>query len=620
MKTYLLFEIANSHGGSKKYIYEWIDSLPQEKNSGVKFQIFKYNEIALKDYQYYPVYLKFFIDKQNWGKIFTHAKSKGFDVWIDVFDLYSVEVIKDNLPFIAGIKMQSSVLDNLKVLKGLSEVIGEKKVKVILNIAGRELENIKETLANLKSNYFPKNEIILQAGFQAYPTDKEDLTLSKIHLLRKEFLEYTVSYADHVDGSSPLAFDVPVFAVLAGAGHIEKHVCLDRKGTKYDFQSAIEPDECALLIYKIKECEKILGTKLIPEKEANYLKTTIEKPIATVAMRAGDIINFKNFDFRRTNQEGLTVGEIKEMMNPHTHLGTGSKNQRFKQSKVSVGMKKRYVLAKDIKPSQTIKTGDMRKARVGVVIACRMKSTRLKHKAILPIHGLASIERCIINAKKIKSADEIILATSTIEEDQILKKYALKQKIHFFAGDPEDVMLRYLGVAEKYKLDIVIRVTGDCPIVSYEMAEFLLQRHFEKGNDYTGPKEYCTGQNSEIYNVNTLKRVMEYLGDAKHSEYMTWYMITNKDILQVDMAELPKEWIRTYRLTLDVQEDLDMFNALFEKLGKKEVSIKNVFDVIDKNPRIHELNDAMVLKYVSDKKLIAMLNKETRINLPKSKK
>lgn len=112
---------------------------------------------------------------------------------------------------------------------------------------------------------------------------------------------------------------------------------------------------------------------------------------------------------------------------------------------------------------------------------------------------------------------------------------------------------------------------------------------------------------------------MEYLGDARHSEYMTWYMITNKDIFQVDMAELPKEWIRTYRLTLDVQEDLDMFNALFEKLSKKEVSIKNVFDVIDKNPWIHELNDAMVLKYVSDKKLIAMLNKETKINLLKSK-
>jgi len=595
MKTYLLFEIANSCAGSSKLIQKLIDSLPQEKNSGIKFQVYKYDEIALSDYEWYPVYKQTFINAQNWEKIFIHAKSKSFDIWIDVFDLYSVEVLKNNLPLVTGIKLQSSVLNNLKVLTALSETIKSSKVKVMLNVAGRDLPNIKEMLKDIKSNYFD-NEIILQTGFQGYPTDKEDLTISKVQILKSEFPNTTISYADHVDGSSPLAFDIPVFAVLAGAGHVEKHVCLDRKNTKYDFQSAIEPYECDLLIYKLNEAEKILGTKFIPDKEANYLKTTIEKPISSVSMRTGDIINFKNFNFRRTGQNGLTVAEIKDLM------------------------QKRYVLAKDIKPGKTITKSDLKKARVGVIIACRMKSTRLKHKAILPIQGLASIERCILNAKKIKSADEIILATSTLPEDQVLKKYALRHKIHFFVGDPEDVIMRYLGAADKYKLDITIRVTGDCPIVSYEMAEFLLQRHFEQGNDYTGPKEYCTGQNSEIYSVNTLKRVIEYLGDARHSEYMTWYMLTNKDIFQVDMAELPKEWIRTYRLTLDVQEDLDMFNALFEKLGKKEVSIKNVFNVVDKNPWIHELNDAMILKYKSDKKLMDILNKETKITLSKLKK
>lgn len=593
MKTYLLFEIANSHGGSKNYIYKLIDALPQEKNMGIKFQVFKYDEIALKDYAYYKVYVKFFIAKQSWKKIFTYAKNRGVDIWIDVFDLYSIEVLKDNLPLVTGIKLQSSVLDNLKVLNGLSETIKGKKIKIVLNIAGRELKNIKETVANLKSNYFPKNEIILQAGFQAYPTDTEDLTINKIRILKSEFPELTVSYADHVDGRSPLAFDVPVFAVLAGAGHIEKHICLNRKRTKYDFQSAIEPHECALLIYKLKECEKILGIKLIPDKEANYLKTTIEKPIISVPVKTGDVINLKNVNFRRTSQEGLTVNELKELM------------------------KKRYVFNKDLRIGKSITKNDLRKARIGVIIACRMKSSRLKHKAILPIAGLASIERCIINAKKIKSADEIILATSTLDEDRVLKKYALKHKIRFFAGDPEDVITRFLGVADKYNLDIVIRVTGDCPIVSYEMAEFLLQKHFEKGNDYTGPKEHVTGLISEIYNVNTLKNVIGYLGDARHSEYMTWYMLTNKDIFQVDALELPKEWVRGYRLTLDFQEDLDMLKALFDKLESKEPSIKNIYEVLDKNPDIPEINGQLSDKYKADKKLIALLNKETRIKLSK---
>ncbi len=589
MRTYLLFEIANSHGGSKEYVHKLIDALPQEKNSGIKFQVFKYDQLALKDYEWYKVYTKLFFDKPTWGKTLVYAKSKGFDVWVDVFDLYSVEVLKENVRLVTGIKLQSSVLDNLKVLKSLSGVIKGRKIKVILNIAGRELENIRGILANLKTHYFD-NEIILQAGFQAYPTDAEDMLLDKIRILKAEFPGLIISYADHIDGKSPLAFDIPAFATLAGAGHIEKHVCLNRKKTKYDFQSAIEAPECFLLLYKLKECEKILGTRFVAEKETTYLNTTIEKPIASIAIIERDVVNFGNFDFRRTSQKGLTVGEIKDLM------------------------KKKYVFAKDVKPGQAVTTSDLRKAKIGVIIACRMKSTRLKHKAILPITGLASIERCILNAKKIKSADEIILATSTLDEDQVLAKYARKHGIRFFAGDPDDVMLRYLGVAEKYNLDVTIRITGDCPVVSYEMSEYLLARHFERGNDYTGPKEFAVGQNSEVYNVNTLKRVMKYLGDARHSEYMTWYMITNKDIFQVDMADLPKEWIRPYRLTLDVQQDLDMFNALFEGLGKKEPSLKNIFTVIDKNPAIHKLNDAMTLKYKSDQKLIDMLNKETKIH------
>lgn len=589
MRTYLLWEIANSHGGSKDYIYKLIDALPQEKNTGIKFQVFKYDEIALKDYEYYEGYVKSFIDKQNWRKILAHAKSKGFDVWIDVFDLYSVEVLKENLEMVAGIKLQSSVLDNLKALKRLSETIKGKKNKVMLNIAGRELENIRKVLANFKANYFD-NEVILQAGFQAYPTDLKDLAINKIRILRSEFPELTISYADHVDGKSPLALDVPVFAILAGAGQIEKHVCLDRHKTKNDFQSALEPDECVLLVSKIKECEKILGTKFIPDQEANYLKTTIEKPIASVPMRAGDVINFKNFDFRRTSQEGMTVGEIKDFM------------------------KKRYVFSRDIKSGKPITKNELKRARIGVIIACRMKSTRLKHKAILSIQGLASIERCIINAKKIKSADEIVLATSALPEDQILKKYALKHKIHYFAGDPDDVILRYLEAAKKHNLDVIIRITGDCPVVSYEISEFLLQQHFEKGNDYTGPKEYVTGLISEVYNVNTLKKIIEYLGNARHSEYMTWYLLTNKDIFQVDTAELPKEWVRNYRLTLDFQEDLEMLRALFDKLGSREPSLKNIYEILDKNPDILAINSRLSDKYKADKKLVAMLKKETRIH------
>ena len=92
-----------------------------------------------------------------------------------------------------------------------------------------------------------------------------------------------------------------------------------------------------------------------------------------------------------------------------------------------------------------------------------MKSTRLKEKAIIPINGISSIERCLQNSLKISNINKVILATSTLKEDKILKNYTLSGKVDFFTGDPDDVILRYLDICKKYNIDTVIRVTGDMP-------------------------------------------------------------------------------------------------------------------------------------------------------------
>lgn len=592
MRTYLLFEVANTHGGSPDYIHKIIGQLPSGKNTGIKFQVFKYDEIALKDYEWYPVYEKLFISGPRWKKIITYAKKAGLDVWIDVFDSYSIRVLKENLIQVSGVKLQSSVLENLRVLSGLSEIIKGRKIKMIINVAGRTIENINNIYDNFRRDYFD-NEIIIQTGFQDYPTKEEDLLLSKISKLKELYPKLDICFADHVAGDGSLALKVPLYAIAAGARYIEKHICLDRKNTKDDYESAIEPPECKQLVVAINEIEKILGKKFIVKNEQKYLRSTIEKPVAAEKFFAEDLIRFKKLDFKRTAQDGIKIDELKKMARQH------------------------YFMNKDVVRGQTLKKSDLCKARIGVIIACRMKSTRLKNKAILPIGKYVSIECCIMNCKKIKSADEIILATSTTKEDRVLKKYALKHKIKFFAGDPEDVMQRYLGAAKKYKIDIIIRVTGDCPIVSYEMAEYLLEKHFLAGADYSGPKEFADGQNSEVYNVYALKKIIKYLGDARYSEYMTWYMFSNKDIFDVQLINLPEAWVRPYRLSLDESSDLDMFNELFRKLGSHEASIKNIFNVLDNNPYISEMNRHIQLKYKTDKKLIKMLNEKTKIRLPK---
>lgn len=260
---------------------------------------------------------------------------------------------------------------------------------------------------------------------------------------------------------------------------------------------------------------------------------------------------------------------------------------------------------------------DSKKRKIGVIVAARMKSTRLPKKAVLPVHGVSSIERCLESCMRFSQSDEIVLATSTLEEDSVLARYTLKGKVKFWRGDPDDVISRYLGACDKYGIDVVIRVTGDCPVVSSEIAEFLLKAHFASGADFTEPSRFAVGTNSQIISAEALRRIMQLVGRAEYSEHMSFYIVNNPEIFKVNIVDLPDNLIREYRLTLDYQEDLDMFNALFEKLAQSNLdsSLRNVFRIMDENPAIAAINAHMPLVYKTDKKLIKVLKEKTRIKI-----
>ena len=154
------------------------------------------------------------------------------------------------------------------------------------------------------------------------------------------------------------------------------------------------------------------------------------------------------------------------------------------------------------------------------------------------------------------------------------------------------------------------------PVVSPD-CYYLLESHFKTGADYSYAKEYTDGSDAEIYNVNVFKKIIELVGRAEYSEYMKFYMINNKNIFNTNEVELPKEYIRSYRLTLDYPEDLKMFNKLFNELDKKKLdpTIMNVYKILDNNMKISAINNHLTMKYETDKKLIDLLNRKTTIKI-----
>lgn len=586
---YVIFEVANVHGGSRDMLFKIVDEYKKidYQNKAIKFQPLRPDQIALPDFQWFQVYQELYFKPEVWSDVIALA-AEGGEVWLDLFDAYGVQMLEANKHYVAGIKLQASVLDNIELVDALS-VLELERLRLIINVSGHEISSIEQHVAKFSRLGFA--EIILQIGFQSYPTSIADTGIQKIPVLKAAFPVFHLCIADHAAAEMPIARQIPAWAMIAGCTYVEKHFCLRRSDAKYDHFSALEPDEFREMLENLRNSVAASIGPFISKAEITYLKSSYQSPIARHELPAGSIVGLSDLSFRRTNQSGFTCAEV------------FSEQSKFQ------------VLAGQVHKDSTFTKANFKKARIGAIVACRMKSSRLKQKALLPLHGVPSVERCLQNCLRMPHVEEVILATSTLDEDSILENYTVGGSVKFWRGEPDDVIQRYLGACDQHGIDVIVRVTADCPVVSPEITDFLLKSHFESGADYTGSKNCAVGSSPEIYNVEALRRVITLLGKANYSEYMTWYMRNNADIFKVNLIDLPIDLQRNYRLTLDYPEDLEMFNRLYAILEERKLTptLVNVFAVLDGDPSIPNINQQLTLSYQTDQDLINKLNNVTRI-------
>ena len=589
--NYTIIEVANTHGGNAEYLNELIESFEKFTDGfGIKFQPLHPDKIATKDFVAYNIYQKLHFTNTQW-QLFIDKASQTKEVWLDLFDEYGIEILSENIHKVDGIKLQVSVLFNHGLISNLAKLDLSKK-KLIINVAALEINEIEKILNNLQHTLSPK-EIILEIGFQAYPTELADSGLVKINTLKKLFGKQII-FADHIDGKSETAIWLPALAIACGADYIEKHVMLANKETEYDHYSSLTPDRFELMVEKLEHITNALSEPFINKREQEYLAKTMFKPIAKIKKIKGEGISLDNdFHFKRSNQTGLNIIEIKELISNYN------------------------ILATNVEEGETFKRTHFKKATISIIVAARLKSSRLKQKALLKIGNLTSVEKCLKNACAIENINHVILATSNLDSDSALKEYIYNEQVVFHTGDPEDVIDRYLSIADKLKIDVIIRATGDNAFIDNAVAQVLLKSHFETGADYTTAKDAAIGTNLEIINTKSLKRVKAYFPNAEHSEYMTWYFANNSEVFKLNYVTLPNELVRNYRLTLDYEEDLTLYNIVDKELSTNnpDYTLVDVFNFLDANPQVAEINAHIQAKYKVDEALINLLNEKTKIKL-----
>lgn len=586
--AYTILEVANSHGGSVDYLKSLIDEFADLDNDfGIKFQVFRFDLISHKLYKHYELYKNLFIEKEEWKNIIDYA-SLSKDVWLDIFDLFGVDILKSNIDKIMGIKLQSSILYNYAVLSKLSEICFSKKL-IVINVSGLSIEDVISKVEELET-LFPDNELLIEIGFQDYPTKLKDSGLVKIKPI-KNVLKNRLVYADHSSPKSDESIFLPIIAIFQGVEIIEKHIMHSTKETRFDYHSASTPNDLGVYLTKVKKFIESIDQPFINNSESNYLSTTIQIPILKKDLDKGSLVSFDAVSFLRSDKEGISFKQIDSIQRSYS------------------------VLSCDKKIDETLDLRDFKKANIAAIIVARMKSTRLPKKATVSIGELSSIEHCIKNTMLIQGLSQVVLATSNLSDDDQLESNKYMKEITFYRGHPENVLDRLVSAVNEFNIDIVIRVTGDCPFVSNDIAKFLLKEHFRSGADFTASNEFAVGTSVEIINSSSLRFLLNKFPEGHSSEYLSSYFHNNDKIFNVNIVNLPEEWVRPYRLTLDHEEDLVLLRKIEDYLSQHDLnhSIDNIFSYLDSNPDVALINMHLRLKYKFDKVLMNKIKNDTTI-------
>lgn len=251
-------------------------------------------------------------------------------------------------------------------------------------------------------------------------------------------------------------------------------------------------------------------------------------------------------------------------------------------------------------------------------VPARLKSSRLPEKAIQKINGIASLERCLINASSISESSKIVLAISASTEDNELLSCNLDGKIDVIRGPEEDVLERIMPLIKRDMPDHIIRVTGDCPLVSKEIAHEIIDSHFKTSADVS----YTTspvplGLAIEIYRTSAILKLKECIPITDYSEYLIYYFTNNREYFHVNNVRISEKFCRPWRLTLDEENDLILLNQIYSFLnvGYRAVNFDELVRFFSSHPKIEEINFSNFVKYRDDRNLIAQLKKATTFKI-----
>lgn len=237
------------------------------------------------------------------------------------------------------------------------------------------------------------------------------------------------------------------------------------------------------------------------------------------------------------------------------------------------------------------------------IVQARMGSKRLPGKVIKPILNKPMVLYTLERLNRSKYIDRIILATSNRYIENPLVSIVKNSGFEVFLGDEADVLKRYKEASDKYKGDVIIRVTGDCPLIDWTIADNVISHFLMYNYDYVRldvPDSFIRGFDVEVFSKSAIDRVYECTKDLDdmYREHVTLYMYRHPEQFNIGYVKGDSFYSKDYRLCVDTKEDFELVSNIYEYFKDEFVSAKEVVKYLDNNKDAAAINSVISQKEV----------------------
>lgn len=233
-----------------------------------------------------------------------------------------------------------------------------------------------------------------------------------------------------------------------------------------------------------------------------------------------------------------------------------------------------------------------------------MTSTRLPGKVLLPACGRPFLEILVERLSRAARLDGVVLATTTNAMDDPVAALGRRLGVGVFRGSEEDVLSRVLGAATEAGADLVVEITGDCPLIDPEIVSQVVDLYLLNDCDYASnvdPAAFPDGMDTQVFSRELLALADREGLTPEDREHVSWFIRRHPErFRKLHLPAPPSQHWPELGLTLDEVADYTLLKTVTETLYPEDpaFSLGDILRLLRSRPELLEINRSVRRKQV----------------------